>query len=407
MIRQSVLSAALAWAVLGTVFAPVVPGAVSVAAAAEPVRPEVGRPLQAAQEALKARRYKDALARIHEADAVSNKTANETYLIERMRAAAAQGAGDTGTAIKAYEAIIASGKAPAAEQVKMVQAVAVAYYQAKDYASAAKWTNRYFKEGGNDPQMRTILAQAQYLNGDCKSIAGMTDGNGTPSEALLQMLASCYAKQKDNNGYAAALEKLVLYYPKKEYWTDVINRVQRKSAFSDRLSLDVYRLKMATGNMVTESDYMEATQLALQEGYTGEGRKIIDQGFERKVLGAGKEADRQKRLRDLAMSRDTEARKTIEQRLAEAEADKDGTGLVNIGYEYVTSGAPAKGLPLMEKGIAKGNLKRPEDAKLHLGVAYALAGQKNKAIQTLKTVKGTDGTADLARLWVLQLQQSA
>ena len=46
-------------------------------------------------------------------------------------------------------------------------------------------------------------------------------------------------------------------------------------------------------------------------------------------------------------------------------------------------------------------LKRPEDAKLHLGIAQLVAGDKSKAQATFKTVQGTDGTADLARLWAL------
>jgi hypothetical protein len=53
----------------------------------------------------------------------------------------------------------------------------------------------------------------------------------------------------------------------------------------------------------------------------------------------------------------------------------------------------------MQKGIAKGGLKRKDDAYLHLGIAYLRAGQKGKAAQAFKSVGGTDGAADIARLW--------
>ena len=46
-------------------------------------------------------------------------------------------------------------------------------------------------------------------------------------------------------------------------------------------------------------------------------------------------------------------------------------------------------------------MKRPEDAKLRLGEAQIYAGQKAKGVQTLRTVQGSDGTADIARLWIL------
>ena len=98
-----------------------------------------------------------------------------------------------------------------------------------------------------------------------------------------------------------ALERLVTYYPKKEYWAELIAGVQRKPGFSDRFSLDIYRLMLATGGMRTANDYMEMAQLALQAGFAAEGKAAIEKGFAAGVLGTGAEADRQKRLRDLAV----------------------------------------------------------------------------------------------------------
>jgi len=56
---------------------------------------------------------------------------------------------------------------------------------------------------------------------------------------------------------------------------------------------------------------------------------------------------------------------------------------------------------MMEEAIAKGGLDRPDEAQLHLGVAYYVAGQKAHAVQIFRAVKGSDGSADLARLWML------
>jgi hypothetical protein len=73
----------------------------------------------------------------------------------------------------------------------------------------------------------------------------------------------------------------------------------------------------------------------------------------------------------------------------------------------VYGGQAAKGVQLIQQGIAKGGLKRPEDAKLHLGIAQLAAGEKAKAQATFKSVQGKDGTADLARLWALYARRSA
>ena len=85
----------------------------------------------------------------------------------------------------------------------------------------------------------------------------------------------------------------------------------------------------------------------------------------------------------------------------EALAAKDGNDLVRIGMNYVFEGKADKGISLMEQGIKKGNLRRPDDAKLRLGEAQIYAGKKSAGVQTLRDVKGTDGTADMARLWIL------
>ena len=142
--------------------------------------------------------------------------------------------------------------------------------------------------------MRTLLVQSYYLNNDCASVSrALGDANGDakngrrPTEQELQILANCYLKQKDSTGYVAAIEKLVMYYPKKEYWTDLLNRVQKKAGFSDRLSLDVYRLKLATGNVTTANDYLEMAQLALQAGFPAEAKKVVEKGYAANALGNG------------------------------------------------------------------------------------------------------------------------
>ena len=153
--------------------------------------------------------------------------------------------------------------------------------------------------------------------------------------------------------------------------------------------------------MTAANDYMEMAQLAVQAGYPAEAKQVLDKGFEAKVLGQGAEAERQKRLRDLVAKRLDEEKAGRATTIAEAQAAKDGTALVNAGMNLVYAGDKQKGLQLMQQGIAKGSLKRAEDAKLHLAVAQLVAGDNAKAQSTLRGVTGTDGTADLARLWSL------
>ena len=378
------------------------------AQAQDAVRPDVGRPLQAAQELIKAGKYKEALGKVREADAVGSKNANESFLIERMRIAAASGAGDMDTAAKSFETLAASGKISAADKARMAESIAGGYYRAKDYGKAMQWGQRYFKEGGSSPAIRTLLIQSQYLSGDfagaarelTTEIQAAEKSGATPAQDRLNLLLNAAAQMKDPSSTVFALERLVTYYPKKEYWVDLLSRMQRKPGFSDRLVLDTYRLSLATGSLSSAADYMEMGQLALQAGHEEEARQVVEKGFAAGVLGSGAEAERHKRLRDLVARKVAEAKDGRAAAEAEAKAAKDGNGLVKLGFARAMGGDAAGGLPMIQQGIAKGGLKRAEDAKLHLGIAQVLAGD-GKAQATLRGVAGNDGTADLARLWSL------
>ncbi|MBC8055152.1 MAG: hypothetical protein H7Y61_01080 [Rhizobiales bacterium] len=382
------------------------------AAQGQAMRPEVGKPLQAAEALIKSGKYREALAKVREADAVGGKSGAESTMVERMRLAAASGAGDADTAARSFDAL--GGSMSGAEKLRTIESIAGSYYRAKEYAKAQQWYARYFREGGTSSANRTLMVQTQYLSGDfagaskelMAEIQAAERSGATPSEDRINLLMNAAVRQKDVNGEAFALERLVTYYPKKEYWVTLLARLQRKPNFSDRLSLDTYRLSLATGSMTAANDYSELAQLALQAGSGAEAKQVIDKGFAAGVLGTGPEAERHKRLRDLVNKRIDEAKKTQADDEKTALAAKDGNDLLTIGMNQVYEGQKAKGLQLMQQGISKGGLKRPEDAKLHLGIAQLQAGENAKAQATLKTVSGADGTADLARLWSLYARRA-
>ena len=420
--RQRAISAILCAGMLGG-FSPLAPTAfaqskeVATAApanASETVRVEIAKPLQAIQELMKEKKYSEALAKVREAEAVANKTPYEIFIIDQMRGAAAAGVGDNALAVQSFEAVLATGRLKSEASLPIIEAIAGTYFRSKNYKSAVVWARRFMAEGGTNPQMRLLLAQSLYLSDEYAAAAKEISADikaaeaagKTPTEDLLKLLASCALKLKDNAAYVVALEKLVIYYPKKDYWADYIYRFESKPTFSDRLALNLYRLKFQLDLVEDAADYMRMAQLAAQAGFPVETKQVLEQGFTRGVLGTGTDAAAQKKLKDSATKEVAEDAKNSAKAEAEALAAKDGTALVGVGFDYVLSGQADKGIPLMEQGIKKGGLKRPEEATLHLGMAYVLAGQKQKALDTLKTAAGADGTADVAMLWSIYAGQA-
>jgi hypothetical protein len=379
----------------------------------ETVRSEVGKPLQAAIDLLKAKRGKEALARAREAQAVPKQTPYETYLVTRIVAQSAAAAGEAATAASAFEAAAASAAAPAAEKLQFLAAAASQYYVVKEYAKAADVAQRYFKQGGTDKSMRTLYVQSLYLGGNYAAaskeiladIEAEEAARRKPPEDQLQLLANAYLQGKDNAGYLRATEKLATYYPKRDYWLTLLHGVATRPGFSERLTLDVARLKMETGIMRTSNDYLDAAQLALIEGFPAEATKIIDRGYAEGVLGKGAEAERHKRLKDLAAKNLAEDKKALAQEEGKDTTAKEGRAIFNEGFNLVFHGKAAKGLEMMHEGLKRGTgpSKRAEHARLQLAYAYHVAGQDERAIQQFKGVQGTDGAAALARLWMIKL----
>ena len=386
------------------------------AAHAQGIRPEVGKPLQQASDLLKSGKAREALAKAREADAVGGKNPAEQLMIDRMKASAAQRAGDTATAIQSLEAMFNSGKLSGAEQAQVAEMLAFAFSQQKDWPRTNQWVQRAQAAGNASAQLKQLQAYAQSQSGDYSAIAkeaqaavAAAEAAGRkPDEGDLLRLADAQQRTGQTQARAATLDKLLANYPKKEYWSILLGQLPRKTGFSDRFSLDLFRLRLATGTLSKTEDYMEMAQLALQAGYPAEGKAVIDKGFASGALGSGAEGERHKRLRDLALKQEAEGKAVIEKDTQEALAAKTGDELVHVGYIYVTMGQADKGIPMIEQGIAKGGLKRPEDAKLHLGMAQLQSGKnKGKAVQTLRSVQGNDGAADLGRLWAVYANQAS
>ncbi len=385
-------------------------------AGGQTVRPEIGKPIQAAIELLKSKKGKEALAKVREAQAVGDRTPYENYLVERVLGQAAAAAGEPSIAARAFEVVATSPASPEGERRQFLAAAASQYYLMKNYARTSELAARYFRDGGTEKSVRTIYVQALYLGNDFASAAKelMKDveagerENKAPSEEQLQLLANSCSQIKDAACYGKAMEMLVAHYPKRDYWLSVIYSITTRPGFSERLALDVARIKIETGTMRSADEYLDAAQLSLQDGFPMEAVRIIDKGYASGILGTGSDAARHKRLKDMAARSLAEDKKALARGESQPVAGKDGRALFNEGFNYVLLGRPEQGLVLMEKGIRDVKaFRRLEHAKLQLGYAYHLAGQNQKAIQILKTVQGADGAAALARLWAIRLNRAA
>lgn len=383
------------------------------ASAPQTVRPEVGKPLMAAQEAIRASNYKDALAKIAEAESKPELTTWERLVINRIKAPAAYGAGDSALALASFEASLGSPLLPVADRRMLLETTIKLALQMKDMARAERWFRTYVAEGGNDPVLRQTYPQVLGVVGEhaaavaeAKAIVLANDGAGKPTpDALLRTLGASANAIKDNASYQFALEHLVVSSPRSDYWADLVSRVARREGFADeRLRLDTYRLMQAVGVELEGDEFVEIAERAQQAGQPIEALKALDTAKDKALLGQIKNQAGLAKLRDQITKAAAQDLASLDDSEKSALAAREGNAAVNVGLALLAAGKAERAVALMQQGIAKGGLRRPDDAQLRLGMALARAGRADDAKRALAQVGGNDGAADLARLWLLHLK---
>ena len=387
------------------------------AAPADTVRPELFKLLDPAQikPLMEAKNYTEIQNRITQAEAIANRTPYEDYVLNRMKISLGSATSNNAMMLPALEGVINSGRLKGNEQADFIQAVANTHYNAKDYAKAIEWFKRYQKESSTPEKVTPALIRSYYLSGDYATaktemlplIEAMEKSGKTPSEEDLRLLASAANKAKDDAGYLAGLEKLVAYYPNDDFWTDLLNRgVARQKGFDAQTNMiNVYRLEFAAVKQMAPEEYVDLAELSLRDGFPTEAKKVMDAGFANGVLGKGANAKTHTALRDKAAKGAADDAKNIAAGEASAAKAKTGAGLVNLGWAYATMDQGDKGVGFIQQGIAKGGLKNPQEAKLRLGMAQVRAGKSADAIKTFESVKGGGGAGDLAKYWIVLLNQ--
>lgn len=377
------------------------------------VRPEIYKLIDPAQTKplLDAKNYTEFQSRIDQVAAMPNLTPYETFVLNQLRVQLGQASGNQQMTIDGLIAMIDSGRLPQDNKLRFIDAIAGIYYSnLKDFDNAIKWFERYGVESGDKVKQRPFIVRSYFLKNDfatakteaLKDIEAAKASGTVPSKDTLNLLGNVGIKTKDTELYLQAVEELTRYYPTEDYWNDLLNRTRGKKTYNARLDLDLVRLKAVTvPSKMEPEDYAEQAELSVLAGFFTEAKIAMDKGYPNGIP-AGKDKAALQKIRDSANKGAADDAKNIDSGIAPAQKSKDGVGLVNLGYNYVTLGQFDKGVDLMKQGIAKGVSKNPEDAKLRLGYALAMAGKKDESLEVLKPLAvGTDPRADLARYWIM------
>lgn len=374
---------------------------------------KVGKPLKAAQEAMQAKDWPTALAKIKEAQAVEKKTPFEEYQIDEFLGYIHIQQKQYSDAAMVFERMLNSGQVPEDQVDERTKTVAQLYFQVKDYRKAADWAKKWVDKNPDQEDMSLLLGQAYYLLNDYKNSVAVMSGiinnaeraGRKPDENWLEILLSSEFKLDNKEGVAEALKKSVHHYPKPERWENLLDIYARAADRSDRVTLGFYRLMADVNVMKRAGDYMEMAQLALEAGVPGEAEQILEKGKAGGLLeGVDKtEQGRYDRLLASAKKQAAADRAALPSLAKEAEKAPKGQADVALGQAYLSYGQFEEAVAALQRGIKKKEgVTDPDEAQVSLGIALMKKGDMDQARQAFSAVKDDSKWGDLADLWELR-----
>lgn len=280
-------------------------------------------------------------------------------------------------------------------------------YGDKDYAKAVKRLEAA-KAAGSTEQGLPVLLMDSYLKLNQvdqglavakDAIAAARAAGRVPSEELYVRPASALQAAKRNSELLDMLAMRLQDYPQPVIWRNTLFILLQQEASDKVMNLDTFRLMRATKSMTQRPEYLEYAALATEAGYPNEAVAVIKEGQAANVIQTSDERFntilelQEPRAKADAVALKGDAAKpatAANPKLARQTAD----GLVGIG-DYATA------ISLYEKAAAGGDPL----AQYRLGVAQALAGQKDAAIASFAKVQGD--RARLANLWTIHLSAKA
>jgi hypothetical protein len=324
------------------------------------------------------------------------KNGDDRYIIGILQLKAAAQAKDNAGIAAGIEAILASGSATQDEKFPLYLNLAQTYSSMNQDARAAQAYNQALQLNPASVDATAGLAEAKVSAGQAaeglalleKGIALQSAGGGHAPEKWYTRALQIAYKAKLPQAMEISREWIAAY-PTSEAWTNALAVYQNLQQLDDAQTLDLLRLKRATGSLAP-ADYFTYGDVAVRQGYSGEAAAVLDEGFAANKIKRSDPSFSQLYSLASGKSKGDKASLAAAPSASAAASQLTGTGDAWFGY-----GDYAKAADFYRAALAKGGDSNRNN--LHLGMALARQGDKAGAAAALAKVTGP--AAELAKFW--------
>jgi tetratricopeptide (TPR) repeat protein len=364
--------------------------------------------LSALEAALAARNYPAATAALATAQAAA-RGSDARYLLAGLQLRLGRETGNTALQASAVEALLSSGRVPAAEQAPLhyTQGVFAAFAGKRERAETS--LSRALELSPN-PDTAIALARVKLdlrKNNDAVALIDRAielqaaTGRKAPEAWYRRGLA--LATMNNLGPQAIKFSRaLVSAYPTSENWRDAVLIYRDYAKPDPATNLDAARLQRLSRALAGERDYLEAAQAFEGANLPGEAQSVFQEGVNGRMIDPAKATF--KEAIAASQKRATAAKGKLATLRTTALAAPMGATALEAGDQFLSFGDYAAAAELYQAALVKGGID-PNVGKTRLGIALALAGRRAEADAAFNAVGGA--RADLASLWRVWLSQRA
>jgi len=315
---------------------------------------------------------------------------------------------DYAKALKAYENVVAQPDIPLAMEVNTKYTIAQLYFVQEQWQKGIDALLAWFAVTDNpNANAYVLLAQGYYQTKDYdkalrnveKAINMYKADNKLPKEQWYNLARFLYFEKNDVNKTVATLEELLKYYPKKEYWVQVSHMYgEQKKEGKQLAAMDTAYVQ----NMLTKgTEQITMAYLYLNGEVPYKAAKVMDKGLkDGSIPGTSKNYE----IAGSAWRQAQELDKAIPAMEEAAAKSDDGELYARLGNIYLDGDQFDKAIVAINKGLARGGVKRPDTARLVLGMAYFNDKQYDKAREAFKAAGRDERSQKYASQWLQYLE---
>lgn len=221
-------------------------------------------------------------------------------------------------------------------------------------------------------------------------------------EPWLQLLAALYVQKQNYLKAVPVLERLVLEFPKKQYWVQL--GLIYGALDNYRTSLAVQQVAYSQGFLTDDKDLRRLARSYLYADLPYPAAQVLDKGIADGII----EHD-SKGLELLANSwiASREYEKSMPPLIEAAEIADNGDLYVRLGQVNLQREEWKAAADSLEKAIEKGELTNPGNAKLLLGIAYYNSGESFRSKRWFIEAMEYDKTRSDGKKWIDHIENEA